>query len=222
MCDTSHNASIYDIKQYMFMIYSLYIASRTVLWPHSHCVPSQPLCLTLHSMYFWHYTQCTNVMKRSVFMSSQPLYVWHHMHYIWHHIHSLRYQTTLWHSHTLYLCHHTQDTCHHIQSSWAITYSVLIIAHVQYVWYQTHYMYDIIWILCDITTTLYDITILYSWHHTHCIWCHIHSTCDITATVTMTRHLLYFWHYTQCIRHLTWWMNDNTPNVSDMIPNVSV
>ena len=58
--------------------------------------------------------------------------------YIWHHIHSLTYHTMLWHSHTLYSCHHTQDACHHIHCSWAITYSVLIIAHVQYVWYQTH------------------------------------------------------------------------------------
>ena len=87
MCVTSHNDSIYDIKPYMFMTYSLDMASRTVLWPHNHCVPSLPVCLTLHSVYVWHYTQCTNFMK-SECMSSQHLYVWYHMHYIWHHIHS--------------------------------------------------------------------------------------------------------------------------------------
>ena len=92
---TLHNDSIYDIKHYKFMIYSLDMASRTVLWPHSHCVPSQPLCLTLHSVYFWYYRQCTNFMKRNECMSSQPLYVWHHMHNIWHHIHSLWHHTTL-------------------------------------------------------------------------------------------------------------------------------
>ena len=147
MCVTSHNDSIYDIKQYMFMTYSFDMASCTVLWPHSHCVPSQPLCLTLDSMYFSHYTHCTNVMKRSVCMSSQPLYVWHHMHYIWHHIHSLLYHPMLWHSHTLYSCHHTQDTCHRIHCCWALTYNILNIAHLQYTFSQSHYMYDIIWIL---------------------------------------------------------------------------
>ena len=75
--------------------------------------------------------------------------------FIWHHIHSLRYRTSLWYSHTLYLCYHTQDTCHRIHCSWAITYSVLLIAHLQYVWYQTHSMYDIKWIPSFITTTAF-------------------------------------------------------------------
>ena len=104
---TSHNDSIYDIKHYKFMTYSLDMASRTVLWPQSQCVPSQPLCLTLYSVYFCHYTQCTNFMKRSECMSSQPLYVWHHMHNIWHHIHSLWHHTTLFMtSSPLYLTSH--------------------------------------------------------------------------------------------------------------------
>ena len=30
------------------------LTSGTVLWPQNDCVPSLPLCLTLHSMYFWH------------------------------------------------------------------------------------------------------------------------------------------------------------------------
>ena len=106
--------------------------------------------------------------------------------YIWHHIHSLIYCTTLWHSHTLYSCHHSQDTCHRIHCSWAITYSVLLIAHLQYVWYQTHSMYDIIWILCDIATTLYDITRLYSSHHIHTINDITPTVYDITYTLLVT------------------------------------
>ena len=35
----------------------------------------QTLCLTLHSMYFLHYTQYTNFLKRSECMSSQSLYM---------------------------------------------------------------------------------------------------------------------------------------------------
>ena len=106
--------------------------------------------------------------------------------YIWHHIHSLWYHTTLWHSHTLYSCHHTQYTCHRIHCSGAITYSVLIIPNQQYVWYQTNSMYDIIWILCDITTTLYDIKRLYSWHHIHTIHDITPTVYDITYTLLVT------------------------------------
>ena len=86
-------------------------------------------------------------------------------------------------------------------------------------------MYDIICILCNITTTFTDKKRLYSCHHIHnipeyrtdCIRHNIHYSCDITATVTMTRHLQYFWHDPQCIWGLTRWMNDNTTTVSDMI-----
>ena len=115
--------------------------------------------------------------------------------FIWHHIHSL-YHTTLWHSHTLYSCHHTQNTCHRIHCSWAITYSVLIIAHLQYMWYQTHYMYGIIWILCDITTTLSDITRLYSWHHIHNIPDITPTVYDITYTLLVTSQPLKLWQDT--------------------------
>ena len=193
MCVTSHNDYICDIKPYVFMTYLLYMASRTVLRPITHCVPSQPLCLTLYSMYFWHYTQCTNVMKRTVCMSSQPLYVWHHMHCIRHHIHSLWYHTILWHSHTFYWCHHTQDTCHHIHCLWSLTYSVLNIAHLQYVFSQIHYMYGIIWIRCDITTTLYDIARLYSWHHIHTIPDITLTVYDMTYNLLVTSQPLFLW-----------------------------
>ena len=87
---------------YVYDIF-IYMASGRVLGPENHCVPSQPLCLTLYSVYFSHYTQCTNFMKRSVCISSQhllydtihttyditstlyeitPLYLWHQVHYI--------------------------------------------------------------------------------------------------------------------------------------------
>ena len=116
--------------------------------------------------------------------------------YIWHDIQSLWYHTTLWHSHTLYSCHHTEDTCHHIHCSWAITYSVLIIAHLQYVWYQTHYKYDIIWILCDITIILYEITRLYSWHHIHTIPDITPTVYEMTYTLLATSQPLYLWQDT--------------------------
>ena len=49
ICVTSHNVSIYDIKPYMFMTYSLYMASHTVKWPHT--------IVCLHSHNAWYYTQ---------------------------------------------------------------------------------------------------------------------------------------------------------------------
>ena len=137
------------------------------------------LYLTAHPLYLCHHTQIVSHITPIVCMITQAKYLWHHMNT--YDITPTLYQTTVWHWHTLYSCHHTQDTCHHIHCSWDITYSILIIARLQYVWYQTHYMYDIIGILCDIATTHYDITRLYSWHHPNCIWHHIHSTFDLTA-----------------------------------------
>ena len=131
------------------------MASGTVLWPHNHCVPSQPLCLTLCSMYFWHYTECTNFMKRRECMSSQPLYVSHPMHCIWHHIHSLWLHTivviTL---HPLHSWHHTPNIWHNkygnmniISAIWPsisnTTSTVCVSANPGYQLYHTHSLYDI-------------------------------------------------------------------------------
>ena len=163
ICVTSHNDPIYGIKHYKFIIYSLDMASGTVVWPHNHCVPSQPLCLTLHSIYFWHYTQCTNFMKRSECMSSQPLYVWHHMHYIWHHIHYIWHhidttstllmislQIYLW-GLILYICRHhihcIQQHIHYIFPSQplylCLTPTLSMISHRLYIWHFTQYMFII-------------------------------------------------------------------------------
>ena len=59
--------------------------------------------------------------------------------------------------------------------------------HQLSVWHQTHYTYDIIWILYDTTPTLYDMKRLCSWHHTHFIWHHSHWICVVI--------LLYRWHH---------------------------
>ena len=185
MCVTSHNDSIYDIKPYMFMTY---MASRTVLWPHNHCVPSQTLWLTLPSVYFshfWHVTKCSNVMKRSVCMSSQPPYVWHHMHYIWHHVHSLWHHTTLFMmssplyltSHPLYLTSRALYLCNHTHSINDIIATLCMISHTVYMWHPIHYIYDII-------STMYDNTTL----------CSLDTTLGIyvtTFSLQMISHPLY-------------------------------
>ena len=94
-------------------------------------------------------------------------------------------------SHPLYSCQHTQDTCHRIHCSWTITYSVLILPHLLYVWHETHCMYDITGILYDITFTLYDIMIVYSWHHIHSIHESTATLYDITYTILAIWQSLY-------------------------------
>ena len=90
--------------------------------------------------------------------------------YIWHHIH-----TTLWHSNTLYSCHHTQDTCRRIHCRWAITYSLLIRARLQYVWYQTS--------ICMTSYEFFVKTQHYYWHQILYSWHHIHNIPEYRPTV---------------------------------------
>ena len=125
-------------------------------------------------------------------------------------------------SHPGYLSSHPLYLSYYLQCIDYRTSAICVISNPLYVWHHMNSMWHhnhTLWCHKTVFITSYP---HYSWRHTHCIWQHIHSTCDTTATVTMARQLVCFWHYTQCIRHLTWWMNYNTTNVSDMIPNVSV
>ena len=170
LCVLHHTMTLSMASNNIYLFYSFNMASGTVLWPQNHCVPSQPLCLTLHSMYFWHYTKCTNFLKRSECMSSEPLYVWLHMHYIWHHIYSLWLHTiefiTLhplhsWH-HTLNIWHNTygntniiSDICPTISN----TISTLSVSsNPGYQLYHTHSLYDITHYTCDIIFSMHAIT----------------------------------------------------------------
>ena len=176
--------TVYDISPTIYHITTLYQLHQSII-SHIKLILSDStssVSLSSHPDYQSYNPHCMYDNTGTIFMISYE--------YIWNHIDSLRYQTMLWHWHTLYSCHHTQDTCHHIHCSWAIIYSVLIIAHLQYVWYQTHYMYDIIWILCDITTTLYDIKSLYSWHHIHTIPDYTATVYDMTYTLIVTSQTL--------------------------------
>ena len=119
-CVTSHNACISEITHSMFMSYLRSVASYTVLWQHNHCVTSQPLCLTSHPLYLCHLTQFINIIKPSVCMTLQQLYVWHHMHYIWCHAHMM---LCVW-QHKLYIWLETHSVCHHIHCICHHTHSV--------------------------------------------------------------------------------------------------
>ena len=147
-------------------------------------------------------------------MTSHPLFMISH--------HAMTFTYTVFMSSTQY-------TCHHIHTSRAISYSLLIRARLQYVWYETiicmaSYEFYVISqpvlltskdCIPDITSTIFlNTDPLYTTWHTLHLW--HHSQCNYDKTLQS------FWHDTQFIWDLTRWMNDNTKTVSDMIPNVSV
>ena len=234
------------------------------LWHHMYCIYGKictacdisPTVYDITTLYPWHQTIISHLTPfisdstSTVSLSSHPDYRSYNPHFMYNivkicrtsfelHMTSLPLFMISHHamtSHSLYSCHHTQDTCHRIHSSWTVTYSVLIIPHLLYVWHQTPYM----WVLYEFyifyrnsiwhqthslwhNNTVFMMSHpLYSWQHTHSIWHHIHYTYDITATVSMTRHLLWLWHHTQYIWHLTWCISGNTTTVLAITLTVSV
>ena len=116
--------TVYDISHSIYYLTTLYPLQQSII-SHIKMIISDStstVSLSSHPDYRSYNPHCIYDNTGTICMTSYE--------YIWHHMHSLWYHTTLWHLHTLYYCHHTQDTCHHIHCSWAITYSVFIIAHL--------------------------------------------------------------------------------------------
>ena len=177
ICVTSHNTCISDNTHSIFMTYPLYMALYRVLWQRNHFVTSQPLCLMSHPPYLCHHTQTINFIKPSVCMTSQPLYVWHHVHYIWHHIHSLGHHTTLCiTSSPLYLTSQLLYLCHHIHTVDDITATIGVTPHPVYLWHHIHYF-------CDIISTKYDITTLCWWHRVRHMYDSLCTADDIISSL---------------------------------------
>ena len=74
MCVTSNNASIYDIKHYMFMTYSF-------IWYHIQCYDHTTIVCS-HSHYAWHYTQYILDISHKVPILWKVVNVCHHSNYI--------------------------------------------------------------------------------------------------------------------------------------------
>ena len=203
---------IYDIRT-LYPFHQSVISHIKLIMSNSTCTVS----VSSHTVYWSYNPHCTYDNTGTIYVPSYE--------YIWHHIHSLIYHITLWHSHTLYKWHHTQDTCHRIHCSWAITYSVLLIAHLQYVWYQTHSIYDIIWFyvtspphfmisqdcIHHIISTLLMIShplymtshTLYLWHHSHCNYEKTPTMFLTLYSVYKTSHMVNDWQHNECIWHDT-------------------
>ena len=189
-----NSCSIYDITSTVYMAqYALYMTShpRFMISQHltydikaiiSYLTPilsdsTSTVSLLPHTDYQSYNSHCM-YDTATIFMTSYELHMTSHpLFMILHHAVI---------SHPLYSCHHTQDTCHHTNCSWTISYSVLIIPHLLYVWHETHCIYDLTGILYVITLTLYDITILYSWRHIHSIHDGTPTLHEITYSILVT------------------------------------
>ena len=148
-----------------------------------------------------------------IHMTSHPLYM------ISHYDVTFTY-TVFMSSHPVYLLLHPLSLSYYLQFIDESTSAIFVISN--------HYMYDIIWILSDITTTIIDIkdsihvitsTIflntdpLYTSRHTLHLWHHSHCNYDKTPAMLLTWYSVYmrshplnewqhndgFWHDTQCI-----------------------
>ena len=165
-------------------------------------------------MYFWHYTQCTNFLKRSECMSSQPLYVWQHMQYIWHDIHSLWLHTieviTL---HPVHAYHHTPNIWHNTYGNTNVISAICPTISNTY----------LIHCICVIKPRVSVIPQRFSvWHHTLYVWHHIqyafyHNCLGHYTPLCITSHPVYFWHHIHMNAitiPLSWKHNDYTGHLT--------
>ena len=201
-----------------------YIQHHThALWHHNPLfMTSKLLYLTSETLYdstptvsvsshpdYWSYNpHCMYDITAKICISSYELHMTSHPLFMISH-HSMT-------SHPLYSCYHTQIVWHHIQCSCAITHTVWLEPHLLYVWHQTHYMYDIIWILYDITPTLYHIKRLHSWYHIHSIHDITPTLFDITTTESVLSHPFYWWHHIMYGCHHSWHTCDIIQTLHDI------
>ena len=142
---------------------------------------SQPLCRRHHTNYVGNHRRhmyaiiCTIHDIISTLYDNNPQYSWHHMHYIWHVIYCVWYPIHymcditqclyLWHYtvhvydiSTLYGITHsvmkTQPLCNFTAIMSDITPTVSILSNTVYGWHHSHYIYDIICTIYDITSTV--------------------------------------------------------------------
>ena len=85
MCVTSHNDSIYDIKHYVYDIFTWYGLTHSVMTTHPLCaftaiLPDITLSvlLTLHTMYQFYEKKCMYVITASICMTPYALHMASH------------------------------------------------------------------------------------------------------------------------------------------------
>ena len=130
-----------DITQCLYLWhYTVHVYDISTLYGITHSVmKTQPLCKFTAIMS--DITPTVSILSNSVWMTSQPLYIWHHMHYIWHHINCLGHHTTLYMPQVHYFWPHVQ--CIRV-----ITLKLSVISQTLYIWHDIQY-------ICDIVSTIF-------------------------------------------------------------------
>ena len=114
--------------------YTLYKASHPYFMRSHHimyditCIvflTSLPLYLTLHALYLCHQDQCINYTTPTLCVTSHTLYLWRHIQY----------------------------ACYHNNCLWHYT-PLCIISEQLYVWHHTHFIYDILCTIRNVTSTV--------------------------------------------------------------------
>ena len=131
-------------------------------------------------------------------------------------------------SHAPYSCHHSHDIYQWIHNICVLTTLLHMVCEQLYVWHHTHFIYDTLCTMHNVTYTLWVHTIvvttlhpLHSWHHTHYIRHHTHdntkvisgispSISDTTSTVSVSSSTVYQLYYTDSLNDITHYMYDIT------------
>ena len=126
----------------------------------------------------------------------------------------------------LYSCHHFHDIQHFIHSICVLTTPLIMISVPLYVWHHTHFIYDNLCTIHNVTSTLWVHTIvvttlhpLHSWHHTHYKRIHTHdktkvisttspSISDTTSTLSVSSKPVYQLYHTHSLYDTTHSMYD--------------
>ena len=93
-------------------------------------------------------------------------------------------------SHVLYSSYHPHYIWNGLYRICVITTTLLMFSDQLYVWHHIHFTYANFCTLHNVTSTLYDFTTLYLSHYIHCIHDITHPIYDITHMAIETLHLL--------------------------------
>ena len=207
MCDIAQCLYVWHHTLYGYDISTLYGITHSVM-------TTQPLCLTSHQVYLCHHMPCTNFIKPSVCMTSQPLYIYDKVCTTYDNTSTL-YDITrlyLWHE-SLYIWNHIHYTWPHVHCICVITPTLPMISQPLYVWYHIQYMCDILSTWFKTSYSVYDITTL-------CFDDTTLGICMTSLAPQMTSHYLYHTKLRYLWYHI-YFRHDITPTVSDITHTVS-
>ena len=141
--------------------------------PSTLFMTSHPLFLTSHTLYLWDPSHGNSDKTPAMFLTLSFVYITSHMVYEWRHHHCI---------------------LHHTHSISVITLTWWMIPHTMYIWIHTQYTYDTMDTLYYIKSSLDDTIPLFVCQGTHYFYDLISTIYDLTHTVCMTTQALYCTH----------------------------